>query len=148
MKRWITIGVGLCSMVVLLSGCTQEPPPKPPPKQGGAASSTLEVINLDEANFDTEIERGVVIVDFWATWCGPCKTQGPIIEQVAEEIGDKAKVAKLDVDVAPKIAKRFNIRGIPTVIVFKDGQSVKQFVGVTKADAILAAISSALGSGQ
>jgi thioredoxin 1 len=108
------------------------------------ASATVLVLN--DSNFDSQVQSGVVLVDFWATWCGPCKAQGPIVEQVAKQVAGKAKVAKLDVDSAHTIAQRFNIEAIPTLVVFKNGKPVKQFVGLTNADKIIAAISSALGS--
>ncbi|HNQ87269.1 MAG TPA: thioredoxin [Verrucomicrobiota bacterium] len=99
---------------------------------------------MDESNFDAEVQKGVVLVDFWATWCGPCRTQGPIVEQVASRVEGKAKVAKLDVDKAPNIAKRFAVSAIPTLIVFKDGKPTKQFVGLTKADVLISGINAAL----
>ena len=104
------------------------------------------VVVLDETNFDSEIGSGVVLVDFWASWCGPCRMQGPIVEQVGKQVQGKAKVAKLDVDAAPQVARKFKIRSIPTLIVFKDGKPRDQFVGVTKAGTLLSAVTSALDS--
>ncbi|MFH1718253.1 MAG: thioredoxin [Planctomycetota bacterium] len=101
---------------------------------------------LGDANFDSEIGSGVVLVDFWAVWCGPCKIQGPIVESLVEKFQGTARIAKLDVDKAPGIAQRFNIDSIPTLIVFKDGKPVKQFVGVTEAEALASAIQAALGA--
>ena len=71
-----------------------------------------------------------VLVDFWAPWCGPCRMVGPIIENISNSIGDKAKILKLNVDENPQTAAQYGITGIPTVMIFKDGSVQKQFVGV------------------
>lgn len=91
-----------------------------------------EVI-LNDQNFDAEVINSEVpvLIDFWATWCGPCKMQGPIIEQLAKEYeGKRVKIAKLDVDTAPMSASRFHVMSIPTLMIFKGGQPVAQMVGV------------------
>ena len=142
MKLSIHIVIAAALISLLTVGCSRQEAKE----QDATAPSSASVITLDEASFDSEVQTGVVLVDFWATWCGPCKTQGPIVEQVALQVAGKAKVAKLDVDTAPTIAKRFNVRSIPTLIVFKDGQPGKQFVGVTKAEVLVSAITSALNS--
>jgi len=98
---------------------------------------------LNDANFETEISSGVTVVDFWAPWCGPCLTQGPILEQVAAKVGEKATIAKVNVDDAPQVAAQYGIRSIPTLIVFKDGTPVQQFVGVQMEGALIAAIEDA-----
>ena len=101
-------------------------------------------IPLNDSNFSDTIQTGVTLVDFWAPWCGPCKMQGPILDQVAVKIGDKATIAKVDVDEAPAPAAQFGVRGIPTLIVFKDGAVVQQFVGIQQEATLVAAIESAL----
>lgn len=88
------------------------------------------VKELDDATFQAGIQQGVTLVDFWAPWCGPCRLQGPILEQVAERLDGRAAVAKLNVDVASQTAARFNIRSIPTLAIFKDGEPVGAFLGV------------------
>ena len=93
-----------------------------------------KVKHLSDNNFRENILKGVSLVDFWAEWCMPCKIQGPILEQVADEVGDKAGIFKLDVDRNPQTASTFRITGIPTLILFKDGQPVKTFVGVQRND--------------
>ena len=84
---------------------------------------------LTDANFETETKNGVVLVDFWATWCGPCRMQSPIIDELDEEIGDKVTFAKMDVDANPQTPSQFGIMGIPTLLIKKDGQVVEKLVG-------------------
>jgi len=102
------------------------------------------VNELNDSTFPETIKQGVTLVDFWAPWCAPCMMQGPIVESVAEKIGDRATVAKVNVDEAQRAANEFGIRAIPTVILFKDGKPVQQFVGVTQEGALLVAIEEAL----
>ncbi|MEI2764096.1 MAG: thioredoxin [Dermatophilaceae bacterium] len=101
------------------------------------ASKNVVVVN--ELNFDTEVlsSKEPVLVDFTATWCGPCKVLAPVVDKLADEFAGKYKVAKLDIDEAPGIAQRYGIRGVPTVIVFAGGQKTKQHVGVTNRDGLL-----------
>ena len=87
--------------------------------------------HLNSASFDKTVASGVTLVDFWATWCGPCRTQAPILEAFAEETGDQVKVGKVEVDEEPGIAARFNIFSIPTLIAFRDGKEIARTVGVT-----------------
>lgn len=86
---------------------------------------------ISTSNFDTEVLQSEipVLVDFWATWCGPCRAIAPSIEQLAQEYAGKAKVYKLDVDTEGAIAERYNIMSIPALLVFKDGKVVDQMVG-------------------
>ncbi|MDC7222555.1 MAG: thioredoxin [Spirochaetales bacterium] len=98
------------------------------------------VVNVTDENFEKLIEKGTVLVDFWAPWCGPCRMQGPIVERVAESIGDKAVISKMNVDEEPAAAQKFNVSSIPTIIVFKDGKPAKQFVGVQSEDVLLSTI--------
>ena len=87
---------------------------------------------ITDATFEQETKDGLVLVDFWATWCGPCRMQGPILEQLAEEIHeDDLKIFKMDVDENPNTAREFGIMSIPTLLFKKDGQVVKQVAGVT-----------------
>ncbi|NTW34110.1 MAG: thioredoxin [Bacteroidetes bacterium] len=100
----------------------------------------MEVISLTESTFDDNIKSGIVLVDFWAKWCMPCRIQSPIIEKVSTEMVGKASVFKLDIDKNPSIADRFNIQSIPTIIIFKDGKPIGQFVGITEKADIVSAI--------
>jgi thioredoxin 1 len=85
---------------------------------------------LNATNFNETIATGTVLVDFWAPWCGPCKMQGPILDKVAVKVGDKAVIAKVNVDENAPLAAQFGVRSIPTLILFKDGQKVRDFIGV------------------
>jgi len=99
---------------------------------------------LTDANFDELVSNGVVLVDFWATWCPPCRIQNPIVEEVAQAIGDKALISKLDVDRNIGTTAMYQVRSIPTLIIFKDGQPVRRFVGVTQKETLLEAINELL----
>ena len=89
------------------------------------------IIAVNDANFEDEVEKhdGLAIVDFWATWCGPCRMIAPILEQLSSEYEGKVKVTKLDVDANIKTGSRFNVRSIPTLLFFKDGKVVDQIIG-------------------
>ena len=102
-----------------------------------------DVKHLDDATFAEAVASGVALVDFWAPWCGPCRMQGPILEEVAAEVGESVTIAKVNVDEAPRVANRFAIRAIPTLLVLKDGSVVEQFVGVQQTATLLQAIEAA-----
>ncbi len=96
------------------------------------------VIELNDGNFDTEIKGDQpVLVDFSATWCGPCKILTPIVEKIADEFAGKYKICKVDIDESPSITAKFGIRGVPTVLVFKNGEKTGQHVGVTNKETLL-----------
>ena len=88
-----------------------------------------KVVHLNEDTFEQGISNGLTLVDFWAEWCGPCKALAPTIDQIAEDYQEKVTVAKVDIDANPNIPGKFGIRGIPTVILFKDGEQLDIMVG-------------------
>lgn len=95
-------------------------------------------ITVTDANFAKEVEESTepVLVDFWAKWCGPCRLQGPIVEELAKEFDGKVKVAKLEVDENPRTAARFGIMSIPTLAVFQNGKAVKGMIGLQSKEAL------------
>ncbi|PIR92554.1 thioredoxin [Candidatus Falkowbacteria bacterium CG10_big_fil_rev_8_21_14_0_10_44_15] len=92
----------------------------------------MSEIILTDASFEQEVlqAKEPVLVDFWAPWCGPCRIQGPIVEELARELSGKAKVAKLNVDENQGTAEKYGVMSIPTIIIFKNGQIVEQLIGV------------------
>lgn len=103
-----------------------------------------KALDLTDQNFEVTIGSGTTLVDFWAPWCAPCMMQGPIVEKVAEKVDGRAKVAKMNVDDAQETAARYGIRSIPTLIIFKDGTLVEQFVGVQSESQLVSAIEQVL----
>ncbi|MCM3635281.1 MULTISPECIES: thioredoxin [Paenibacillus] len=93
-------------------------------------------IVLTKDNFNQSIENGVSLVDFWAPWCGPCKMQLPIVEELATELEGQATIGKINVDEQPELAAQFGVMSIPTLILFKDGQPVDKMVGLQSKDAL------------
>src|SRR5438477_1934107 len=104
------------------------------------ASKNVHVFN--ESNFETEVLNSTVpvLVDFTATWCGPCRALAPIVEALAAENGGRLKVVKVDVDVCPAVAARYGVRSVPTVMVFRDGEKRAQHVGLTTKQKLLALV--------
>lgn len=89
-----------------------------------------KIITLNNKNFKSQIRSGLVLVDFWAPWCGPCKMVAPILNDVVEEMDGKIKIGKLNVDHNQQVAGKYKVRNIPTLILYQDGQEFKRFVGV------------------
>lgn len=101
-------------------------------------------VALTKENFNDSVQNGVSLVDFWAPWCGPCKMQLPIVEELATELEGTAVIAKINVDEQPELASQFGVMSIPTLILFKDGQPVDKMVGLQSKDALKAKISNQL----
>jgi thioredoxin 1 len=101
------------------------------------AGKNVQIFN--EGNFESEVLKSdvPVLVDFTATWCGPCKALAPIVEKVADEFQGKVKVGKLDIDESPALAAKYAVRSVPTVLVFKGGQKSGQHVGLTNRDKLV-----------
>ena len=92
---------------------------------------------VTDATFEQETAEGLVLIDFWATWCPPCRLLGPVIAEIAEEQITSLKVGKVDVDEQKELASQFNIMSIPTMILFKDGKVVKEILGYKPKEEIL-----------
>ncbi|RMG42929.1 MAG: thioredoxin [Candidatus Dadabacteria bacterium] len=105
------------------------------------------VCEVTDSNFQSEILESdtPVLVDFWAPWCGPCKSIAPVLEEIAKEFEGKLKVAKLNVDDNPSTPSNYNVRGIPNLIFFKNGEVVEQIVGAVPKEQLLQAINKVIG---
>ena len=104
-----------------------------------------KVKEVQDSGFAEAIRTGVVLVDFWAPRCGPCLMQGPILEEVATAVGDKAVIVKVDIDKNPKAADAFYFKSIPTLILLKDGDVMLQFTGLQRKETLVAAIGQVAG---
>ncbi len=135
MNTYIFIGLGILALLIIWFYNSYK---KILTKMNSKVSDKL--IILTDINFKNQISKGVTLVDFWADWCQPCKIQGPIISELADEIDGKAKICKLDVQNNPKTSNELMIRNIPTIIIFKEGKPVKQFVGIKSKKVLLKAL--------
>lgn len=103
---------------------------------------------FNDQNFEEEVLKAniPVLVDFWAPWCGPCKMQTPILEEIADDFaGKKVKIGKLNVDEAPKVASKFQIMSIPTLIIFKNGKPIEQMMGIQDKNTLVEKLNKLIG---
>jgi thioredoxin 1 len=109
--------------------------------------ATTAIFEVTDANFDQEVLKAEtpVLVDFWATWCGPCRALAPIVDDIATGYSGKVKVVKMDVDKNPATPNRYNVRGIPTLLIFKSGQLQEQIVGFVPKETIEKALGKQVG---
>ncbi len=106
-------------------------------------SGKAQIKHFTDSEFEKEIKNGVVLVDFHANWCGPCRTLAPILEQVAKDMEGKVTIGKIDIDNEEKTAAHFQITSVPTMILFKNGKEVNRRIGLLSADAVKEFIKSA-----
>jgi thioredoxin 1 len=101
-----------------------------------------DLLEVTDSTFETEVlnGKGPTLVDFWAAWCGPCKLVAPVVKEIAEEHGDKLRVAKMDVDRNRETPMQYGIQGIPTLILFKDGAEAARVIGFRPKEAVMAAL--------
>ena len=111
------------------------------------SATNTPTVHVTDATFPSEIEQsnGLVLVDFWAEWCGPCRAIAPVLEQLGAEYAGKARIAKVDVDANQRTSMRFNVRSIPSILFFKNGQHVDTVVGAVPKAALDAKIKQHLG---
>ena len=102
----------------------------------------MSVINLNEKNFEEEVLKSekTVLIDFWASWCGPCRMMSPVIDGIAEKLNESVKVGKINVDENQELAIKYQVMSIPTIMIFNNGIPVKTFIGVTDEQEILDAL--------
>lgn len=104
----------------------------------------MAIVTATDQNFASETNEGVVLVDFWAPWCGPCKMIAPVLEELDQELGDKLKIAKLNVDENQETSAKYEVMSIPTLLLFKNGEVVDKVVGFQPKEALAARLNSHL----
>lgn len=127
-KSYLIIGVLFVSIIAL--SFTVKTTDETKAQTETKVKNEKKVKILTDESFGTTINSGITVVDFWATWCAPCRIQGPIMDDVADEVGNGVTIAKLDVDNNRRVAAQYQIRSIPTIMIFKNGKMVKKFVGI------------------
>jgi thioredoxin 1 len=128
LKKSLFLAIILTSVLLGISSCNK-------------GSENGDITTLTTENFSSEIAQGVVMVDFWATWCMPCKAMAPVINEIAGQTKGKVKVGKLDIDKNGPVANQYGIQAIPTILIFKDGQLVETLVGIQSKAALINALS-------
>ncbi|NBI27513.1 thioredoxin [Chengkuizengella marina] len=105
----------------------------------------MGAVVLNKENFDQTISQGVTLVDFWAPWCGPCKIQLPIVEQLAEELEGKVTIGKVNVDENSELAALYSVQSIPTLLVFQNGEVVDKMIGLQSKDVLTEKLTQSIG---
>jgi thioredoxin len=123
MGWYIAIGIGVLVVIFMIYGYKKMNNIKD-------VSPSKNIKILTNKNYKTWIKNGLVLVDFWAPWCAPCKMLAPTLNEIAEEKSDKITIAKLNVDEQKQVAQKYKIRNLPTLILFKDGKEIKRIMGV------------------
>ncbi len=100
-------------------------------------AESSKIVTLNPVNFQQQTKSGLVLIDFWASWCMPCKMMAPILNEIAEEVGEKAKIAKVNVEEFQQLSAKFSVRNIPTLILMKNGKEIDRYVGVKPKDFLL-----------
>jgi len=132
MAWWIWLIIGVVGLIVLLFLYSYIKM-----KSVGNVKESDLITHVNDSNFKLHINKGIVIVDFWAEWCTPCKMMVPVLNQIAEEEKGRVKVCKLNVDKVKKTAAKFAVKSIPTLVIFKNGREVKRIVGVKTKAAVM-----------
>jgi thioredoxin 1 len=148
--RAITYGA-VIGLLFSLSAFTKSGPstaasqtPSPSNSREATMASATSVIHLTTGAFDRVKDQArPVIIDFWAPWCGPCRTQGPILDEVSSQMGERAVVAKVNVDEEPGLAGSFGVQAIPTLVIMKGGKIVQRFTGIQEANTLIRALEAA-----
>ena len=138
--KQIIVGLVMVGGVLFFTGCENE---KKTPA-GAEDKVATPLVELNDMNFASLTAQGVVLVEFGAPWCGFCKEQEPILEKVAVQLGDTAKVVHVNTDVSPRTAEKFGIETLPTIIIFKNGKPVLKLLDVIQAEELLAAVKAGL----
>lgn len=109
-------------------------------------SEKMEILKITNSNYSEEVEKTdkLVLIDFWASWCGPCRMMSPIVDEIAKEVSEQIKVGKVNVDEEADLAVKFNISSIPTLVIIKDGKVVKTLIGVQSKKTIIDALNQEL----
>lgn len=130
MGLYIALGIGLLVIAYMIYSYKKM-------KNVKDVSPSKKIKILTKKNYKTGIKKGLVLVDFWAPWCAPCKIIAPTLNEIAEEKSDEVTIAKVNVDQYKQVAQKFKIRNIPTLVLFKDGREVKRIMGVKSKRALL-----------